>query len=307
MRNDEMPSEQDAPFYDVEEVFYGERARFQHDEGEQTRALGPLASTPVIDDIGGVPTIQSSTLFLTHLAALNADVLVDNAGNSFHAIRMQDGNWTRAYIQKIDRNGALVNQWQVIAAGGYKIDGLGIAASGADLIVTTVAHDTPNPVPPDGRYSSYGIAKIPGVFVPFGNQLPKAGAAGAFLPEMEAGAEVDYNRIGQIVELKVAAAIDDLASRFGGNSIRQGIEQKVGDGLLYMSDPANYGKEWKTRQFQDVTFKRDMDRLYVGLNKHIIGENPGLPVENEGFKKLIKQLLKEVLVENGLIKPPPTP
>jgi hypothetical protein len=252
---------------------------------------------PIIDDLSGATVIQSAPVFSSHMGLLDADAIVDAAGNIFHAARFQDGNWTRAYVTKTTPAGVVVGRWQVGAGHAYKLDSLGLTASGADLLVATVAHDTPNPPPPEGRLSTFAVAVIPGVFVPFGNQIPKAGAAGAFVPQIEQEPQVDYDRIAQIVQVKVEAGIDDLAQRFGDDGPRRAIFDKAGDALLYMSDPGNHGAEWKTGRYQDVIYERDLQRQYEALNKHIIGENPALPIENQGYIELIKRCVREVLRE----------
>lgn len=248
---------------------------------------------PIIDDISALPQIECGVDYLTHEGLLGADEVKDAAGNMFAAERFQVGNYTRVFVRKYAPDGVtLLGQWAVKGPRGYKIDGFGLAPAGPHLDIRIVAHDTPPD--PVNRLSASGRARIANVFVPFDNQVPKAGAENA-APTIQEGEPVDYDRIERMIN----AAIDDLAGRFGDGGPRQAIMDKAGDALLYMSDPENYGREWKTGRFQDVTYKRDLDRQYIALNKHIIGENTDLEVENQGYIDLIKQCVREVLDERG--------
>jgi hypothetical protein len=250
---------------------------------------------PIIDDISGATTVQSAAVYSTHMGLLDADAIVDGGGNLFQASRFQDGNWTRVYVQKVAMNGQVVGTWQVVAGHGYKIDGLGLTASGSDLLVATVAHDTPNPPPPDGRLSTFAMARIPGVFVPFANQVPKAGAAGAFVQEPTQELDVDYGRIAAIV----AAAVDDLAQQFGDDGPRKAIFDKAGDADLYMIDPENYSREYKTARYQDVMFNF-IKNANAGVQANILG---GQDAWGQARRDELKQIIREVLSEDFPTEP----
>jgi hypothetical protein len=249
-------------------------------------AAGAPTDIPIIDSIAHLPTFNIITTFRTHMGLLNADPIVDAAGNTFTAVRFQDGNYTRVYVRKTAPNGAIVGEWAGIGPGGWKIDGMGLSASGPDLLVEAVAHDLPNPPPPDGRLSADGIGTIPGVFVPFGNQLPKAGEAGAFVPQIEQEPQVDYDQIRAIVQ----AGIDDLAARFGDDGIRQGIKDKAGDAMQYMMSDS---PEWKVRNYQDALFAF-VKNANAGVQANILGgQDPWGAARREELKQIIREVLAE--------------
>jgi len=199
---------------------------------------------------------------------------------------------SRAYVTKHTRDNVFVAHWQVVLTDNFKHDSVGLDYSGTDLLVIGTGHDTT-----EGGSRDYEAceAVIPGVFVNRGGGLlpGRGGASTPLEPEPQEGEPVDYGRIERMIN----TAVDGLAQSFGDDGPRKAIFDKAGDSLLYMTDPANRDREYKTGHYQDVVYQRDLQRQYEALNKHIIGENPALPIENQGYIELIKRCVREVLQE----------
>lgn len=155
-------------------------------------------------------TVQSAEVYRTKRGQGDSAILVDAAGNTFFGTREITGNDTDFYVRKVSPAGVVVGEFEVQGANGWKIDGGDLGASGDHLLVATSAHDTPNPIPPEGRWSAMGLAHIPGVFVPFDNQAPEAGGPDAFTPT-ETEVEVDYERIQTMIDAAKHWVKDQLA------------------------------------------------------------------------------------------------
>lgn len=197
-------------------------------------------------------TVQSAEVYRTKRGQGDSAILVDAAGNTFVATREITGNDTDFYIRKISPAGVVMGEWEVQGANGYKIDGGDLGASGDHLLVATSAHDTPNPIPPDGRWSAMGLAHIPGVFVPFDNQAPEAGGPDAFTPT-ETEVEVDYPRIQTMIDLAKHWTKDQLAYVLA-NFIKPQIVAEVAARLS--GDPG---------PIADLLYKRIRDGSYEQL------------------------------------------
>lgn len=166
---------------DLDDLLYPLVQRFPHgdDPGEGRVATGPAGeplTVPVIDNIDSLPVVEAIPLFYTHMALLRSAIAIDGAGNSFFLAGFQDGNWTRGFLMKVHRDGGtILGQWQIRGAHGWKQDAISAFWSGLDLIIFGVSHDTPNPVPADGRLSAAWKARIMGVWSPHGNVQAEAG------------------------------------------------------------------------------------------------------------------------------------
>jgi hypothetical protein len=245
--------------------------------------------------------VPSAEVYRTRRGLGEVDPIIDAAGNTFIAVREITGNDTDAYIRKHAPNGALVGEWEVQGANGWKIDGCALGASGDHLIVATASHDlTPNP---EGRWSAAGLAHIPGVFVPFTGQLPEGGAAGAFTP-VETEVEVDYNLIRGIVKQEVQAIIgaderNSLVNRFShGDDVRGQIRIVDKQASTYLIDRANYNDptdpDHLARKFQDGLFEQ-VKNANAGVQANILGGVDAWGVaRRDELKAIIREVIEEV-------------
>lgn len=253
---------------------------------------------PIIDDIGSLPQVECSVLYLTHEGVLNADGVVDAAGNIFAGERFQVGNYTRIFVRKYAPDGVtLLGQWAVKGPRGYKIDGFGFCPAGPNLDLIIVAHDTPQD--PANRLSASGRARIPGVFVPFGNQLPKAGADNADPQAPQEGEPVDYEEIERRAKFAAKEALNEWVNTWANpeRGVRQTLKDLPGDALLYMTDPANKDKEYKTGAYQTVLYEFVRNAAAAVWFNVLRGEpSPGdwNIKRREELKEVFREVLREI-------------
>lgn len=150
------------------------------------------------------------------------------------------------------------------------------------------------------------------VYAPWPGQPQGAGepegAAHAMAPEVGGGGggEVDYDRVKREVS-------DEVITKFmrqGGpaGTIVDNIQPKQMSALGDLYDPEARNHEKPAYRAlvvraQDKAFKRNDDDFYLIINKLITGQDPNHPIENEGFRNLIKELMNEVLDEREGAQP----
>jgi hypothetical protein len=112
-----------------------------------------------------------------------------------------------------------------------KIDAVGLERSGSDLIVYAATH-----APGAGNRALHIVAKkLVGVFNTNPQFEAESNGAGAEVIPMGqggGGGDVDYTRVENIVSFVVQRELTGLIQQFGGQGIRQGIEDKVKDGSI---------------------------------------------------------------------------
>lgn len=250
-------------------------------------------------------TVQSAEVYRTKRGQGDSAILVDAAGNTFVATREITGNDTDFYVRKISPAGVVMGEWEVQGANGYKIDGGDLGASGDHLLVATSAHDTPNPIPPDGRWSAMGLAHIPGVFVPFDNQAPEAGGPDAFTPTdpdpdpTPGGGGVTKAEVQWLLEHIIGADENNsLVNRFShGDDVRGQIRIVDKQALVYLIDRANYedltDRDRLAKKFQDGLFEQ-VKNANAGVQENILG---GKDEWGQARRDELKAIIREVVNE----------
>lgn len=258
-----------------------------------------------------MPRIQvsSAEIYRTQRGQGDCAVLVDGAGNTFIGVREITGNDTDYYVRKHAPDGSLVGEWDVQGANGWKIDSGDLGASGDHLLVSTASHDLPPD--PTGRYSAAGLAHIPGVFVPFTNQLPEGGAAGAFSPEGEPQpapeVEVDYDRIKRETEAVVNFVVERIIGADQQNSlinrittgptisVRQALRGLQKDAAIQLLT----GTDAQAEQYKDALFDF-VKNANAGVQANILGGQDEWGVER---RNELKAAVREVMEEIGIGQP----
>lgn len=95
---------------------------------------------------------------------------------------------------------------------------------------------------------------------------PEQGMAGepegavTFIPQGGQNVEIDYDRIQGMID----GAVQEVIAQFGGSGVRDGLEQKIMDGLGKAFDPALYPTNPRSRYVQDAAAPFFRDRAYEG-------------------------------------------
>lgn len=225
-------------------------------------------------------------------------LLFDGDSNRFDGIRVHDrnnGNINWYLITMTAPDGRALRAWEVRRAGWKHSNGT-FFWSGNDLIVMLTGYELVPKPRPNGK----DFTRIPGVFNA-GRLMEEAGGVGGWAgnAEEEGGGGVTREEVEQVLraelpryfEPKVTAIVDNMPLK---------TMSTLGD--LY--DPAAREHEKPAYRAlvvraQDKAFKRNDDDFYLIINKLITGQDPNHPIENEGFRNLIKELMHEVLDERG--------
>lgn len=253
-------------------------------------------AVPIIDNLDGVPEVASVPVYYTHHALLAGGGITDGNGNRFRAAQFNfsRSNTSRVYVQKIAPNGVtLLGHWQVALANNWKHDDFGLDYSGNDLIVWAVGHDTPNPVPDEGRLSPLSEARIVGVFENPGALEGTRGGA-SVSPAPQEGEPVDYEQIREIMRYEVERGNGRLADEFDPNGIAAGLRSRPGEGLAWFLDDANYAEDETARKLQDTLFQF-VKNANAGVQANILGgqDDWGVARRNE-LKQIIREVLQEI-------------
>lgn len=167
---------------------------------------------------------------------LDTDGVVDAAGNRFSLLaeaQPGNGNVTFATLRKFAPSGEVLGTWVFRPMPNQKIDKANICRSGRDVIVECVTHAITS-TKPRQLHKESGV--VLGVFVTTSSFESEEGGAGAFIPTGQQEADVDYDRIEQIVRvaLGLAPASVNLKQEFSGSptgSFRQALEDKAKDAV----------------------------------------------------------------------------
>lgn len=182
--------------------------------------------------------------------------VVDGAGNIFIGIAQVAGVGT-AYrknilIVKVATNGQRTVVDERAVPDGGLVDGVGIVQSGTQLHVFAGAHIGD----PTARLYHYALP----VCVPY-PEGQYVGMAGAYEPiGGEPVVEIDYERIQAMVD----GAVQEIVAQFGGSSVRDGIEQKIMDGIGKAFDASLYPTNTRSRYVQDAAAPFFRDRAFEG-------------------------------------------
>ncbi len=196
---------------------------------------------------GTTPIDQYTDRALPHCAGLQ-----DGAGNTVEGWSSLQGNDTLIAVFRVDHtSGARTALATVLPPPTFKVDSFTFWQSGPNLIVGLTAHEA---VSSPTRANIYARAVVPGVLVPYG---PGAEPRGAFIdPALLGGspAPAPNPTPGPIdfapVQAMITAALTTLVSDFGGTSVRDGLQQKAEDGLVWLLtvSEADAGPRWSVAQ-----------------------------------------------------------
>lgn len=183
---------------------------------------------------------------------LSPSCIVDAAANKFQAYVDVEGNTCPAIVRKTDPGGAVVGEWQVTVPG-YKLDGVALHATGADLLVEVTGHVAAA----QPRALCYAEAAIPGVFAPYhAGEFPGA-MAGAF----EGGNMSDP----QYTPEEIAAAVaDELAFELGSNP-RTVLKRNIQNTDVVTARDKIHALT--TENIKDTLYQFTLDRVYEALAK----------------------------------------
>jgi hypothetical protein len=241
---------------------------------------------------------------------------IDGAGDRFDAYLSVNGDppgETRCIVKKIEHgSGRVLDTWEITPPPGHKFDTLSAMSASvepghtlAHLFVPVTSHAN---LPDGSRDTTGAVAVIPDVYTPtIGSRGAIEDGPNAAVPRGSEGAPMDVEAIKAAVrEVLGVAQGRSLAQEWGLDPSRnigwrEVIEQKSQSAIARLNDPGRYDTDPLAKQFQDGTFATDNQRIYYALNQHIIGANRQLPVENEPYRELIKECVREVLREEGLV------
>jgi hypothetical protein len=144
---------------------------------------------------------------------VDTDGLVDAAGNRFSLLAQAvpaNGNDTYITLHKITPAGAFTS-WVFRPSQGQKIDKANLLRSGNDVIVECITHAITSNKP---RLLMKESAVVQGVFVTTASYEGEEGGAGAWMPtgNPPQEIEVDYQRISDIVDARVDAAVATIVA-----------------------------------------------------------------------------------------------
>lgn len=231
---------------------------------------------------------------------IDSDFIIDAAGNLFLAIGVAEyppTNSTWVEVFKVPPSGPVPAQpqWKVLPTNfgtpnPQKIDQVAVYYSGTDLLVEIVTHE-PGAAPRDTTVEQ---AVIPGVFVYEAGMQLHSGGPGAFAgggqPNPEpGGADVDYPRVEAIVAFVVQRELTGLIQQFGGQGIRQGLEDKGKDALVETLT----GTDERATQYKNALFDF-VKNANAGVQANILGGgDPWGKLRRDELKAIIREVLDE--------------
>jgi hypothetical protein len=144
---------------------------------------------------------------------VDTDGMVDAAGNRFSLLAQAvpaNGNDTYITLYKITPQGTFIS-WVFRPSQGQKIDKANLLRSGNDVIVECITHAITSNKP---RLLMKESAVVQGVFVTTASYEGEEGGAGAWMPtgNPPQEIEVDYQRISDIVDARVDAAVAQIVA-----------------------------------------------------------------------------------------------
>jgi hypothetical protein len=144
---------------------------------------------------------------------LDTDGMVDAAGNRFSLLAQavpNAGNDTYVTLYKITPQGTYIT-WVFRPTPNQKIDKANLLRSGNDVIVECITHAITSQKP---RQLTKETAVVQGVFVTTASYEGEEGGAGAWMPtgNPPQEIEVDYQRISDIVDARVDAAVAQIVA-----------------------------------------------------------------------------------------------
>jgi hypothetical protein len=144
---------------------------------------------------------------------VDTDGMVDAAGNRFSLLAQAvpaNGNDTYITLYKITPQGTFIS-WVFRPSQGQKIDKANLLRSGNDVIVECITHAITSNKP---RLLMKESAVVQGVFVTTASYEGEEGGAGAWMPtgNPPQEIEVDYQRISDIVDARVDAAVATIVA-----------------------------------------------------------------------------------------------
>lgn len=184
---------------------------------------------------------------------IDQDRITDAAGTAFIAqtrALLENNNVTWVEVFMVPRGQSITPgrapDWHLTP--NFKIDSLTLDYSGSSLIVQVSTH-----APQGGeRPIQLEEVEIPGVFAVTPEYIASRGGPDAYVAsaDVEPEVDVDYARIESIVEFQLNQKLTAFRAEFGGDGIREGIEEKVKDGNVELLDPA----DGRGRVYQDRLF-----------------------------------------------------
>lgn len=256
----------------------------QADGGGGEGAAQVVRLNPIPDTVEVLPGARGSYGVIT--------TLVDAGGNVFHAFKNEetaDANNTWIQVQRYAPSGALTGRWDAHPPSPFKIDGVGLFHSGADLIVSATTH-THGTGP---RIKQVEAARIVGVFDYQPGFEEERGGPNAFVPgfqEPPPGGEVDYNEIERrmkfVVDTYVQPRIDEKAGAVISNII-----PKVQYAFRHGLDETNNVEP--APAFRDALYSY-LKNAAAGPLANVLG---GQDEWGQARREELKDIVREVLAE----------
>lgn len=231
---------------------------------------------------------------------IDSDLVVDAGGNTFIVIGAQNypptnDTWAEVYRVAPGAPMPAQPQWRVLPAGfgnpnPQKIDAVQVYYSGGDLLVTMVTHE-PGPGPRDINVE---VGIIPSVFVYEEGMIQRSGGPDALSGVTEpapdpGGTEVDYPRVEAIVAFVVQRELTGLIQQFGGQGVRQGLEDKAKDAAVELLT----GNDQRAEAYKAALYSF-VKNANAGVQANILGGGDAWgTARRDELKAIVREVLRE--------------
>lgn len=261
---------------------------------------------PRIDNFDSVPQAEpGALLFSTRHGVVGVASVFDAAGNKFVVVQINvaQSNDSFAYVRKYNPQGQFVDHRRFPLYNFDKHDAVSVSHSGRDLVIIHSGHDTPTPLPPEGRENPVTESRWVGVYEPFPGLSTEQGGASVFSPVPNPDPNPDPGGDpGEVVQAIADALWDPSSDLSGAMSKLVKNNSQIGTARA-MADPSvdpfivDEGElDAKVKQiFAGTTDFYSSPGVYARLDQTIYGTVNKVLDERGLSPESIRQIVSEVV------------